>query len=636
MRLKRSPLYLLILILLLAIPGVTHAQQWSGIIEPSRATDWTNVGIPGGIPSRTAVCATLNPGATSGQINSAIANCPANEVVFLNAGTYQLASGINFNGRSNVTLRGAGPGQTILKFTGGDSCGGNGGDICVIPSNPVYFGSPAVLPGGSQAANWTGGYARSSTQITLTANGGLPATGQVIVLDQANDSSDTGGVYTCDVNPACQQEGTGNADGRTIGGVTHSQQQLVTVTAINGSTFTISPGLYENNWRSGQSPGAWWMPMINRVGLEDMTVDHSGSSTSKAGIFLYSCTQCWIKNVKSLNANRNHVWLYLSNHDVVRDSYFYGTQNAASQSYGVETTETSDDLVENNIFQHVATPIMAGQGTGIVVGYNYAVDNYYTPSANWLLATSFSHNAGNTMDLFEGNEFSNIECDDTWGSGNDGTLFRNLLPGTGMNGTTSTSLNTQPIIVMAYCRGFNVIGNVLGTAGYHTQYESFPPNSISSTLCDHTIYQIGWAGTECGTNASSGIQNDLLARISLFRWGNYDTVTGAVQWNATEVPITGVTYIAGNLVPVTHALPPSLYLSVKPSWWVSVPWPAIGPDVLGGNVPGVAGLAYMVPAQLCYKNTPRDSNGILIFNANNCYGTSPAPAPPTGLTVTVH
>lgn len=634
MRRKRRPLY--VLILFLFVPAAIRAQQWSGIINPSRAIDWSNAGIPGGIPNRTTICATLNPGATSAQINSAIANCPANQVVFLNAGTYTLAAGINFNGHSNVTLRGAGPGQTILQFTGGDNCGGQGGDVCAIPSTAYYIGSPAVMPGGSQAANWTGGYLQGSTQITLTANSGLPGIGQVIILDQANDASDTGGIFVCDVNPTCQQSGPGNPNGRVIGGVTHSQQQLVTVTGVNGSTFTISPGLYANNVRFSQSPGAWWAPMISRVGIEGMTLDHSSSASVKAGIYLYSCTQCWIQNVKSLNANRNHVWLYQSNQNVVRDSYFYGTQNAASQSYGVEYFITSDDLIENNIFQHVASPIMAGQGTGLVAGYNYALDNYYTPSANWLLAVSASHNAGNGMNLFEGNEFGSLECDDEWGSSNAGTFFRNLLLGTGMNGSTSTTLNTRAIILTAYCRGYNVIGNVLGTAGYHTNYESFPPISISSGVCDHTVYEIGWAGSECGTNGSSGVLNDTVTRLTLLRWGNYDVVSGSVQWNVTEIPTSSVSYITGNPVPTSRILPASFYLSAKPSWWGSMPWPAIGPDVLGGNIPGFAGSAYITPAQACYKSTPKDSNGILIFNATACYGNSAAPAPPTGLTVTVN
>lgn len=633
---RRQSFWLYGFVALFLFPAAIQAQQWSGILNASRAIDWSNAGIPGGIQNRATICATLNPGATSAQINSAIANCPANQVVYLNAGTYTIASGINFNGHNKVTLRGAGPTQTILQFTGGDNCGGQGGDVCVMPATAFYNGSAAVQPGGSQAANWTGGYAQGSTQITLTASSGLPTVGQVIILDQANDTSDTGGIYNCDTNPACQQEGAGNANGRVIGGVTHSQEQIVTVIGISGNTFAISPGVYATNFRSSQSPGAWWTPMINGIGIENMTLDHSGSGTSvKSGLYFYSCTQCWVKNVKSLNANRNHVWLYLSNQDVVRDSYFYGTQNAASQSYGVEVTESSDDLVENNIFQHVASPVMFGQGMGVAVGYNYAIDSYYTPSLSWLLAVSASHNSGNAMNLFEGNQFNSLECDDEWGSSSTGTFFRNLLLGAGLNGTTTTSLNTVPVVLLAYCRGYNVIGNVLGTAGYHTSYQSSPPTSISSSTCDHTIYEIGWAGSECGTNLNAGVQNDAITRNTLFRWGNYDTVNASAQWNASEVPSSGVSYINGNAVPTSRNLPPSFYLPSKPYWWGSMPWPAIGPDVSGGNISGFAGLAYLIPAQTCYRTTATDSNGILLFDAALCYNSGPLPAPPTGLSATV-
>jgi len=60
-------------------PAAARAQQT--IVATSRSVDWRNVGIPGGIPNRTTVCATLNPGATAAQINSAIASCPSGQVV---------------------------------------------------------------------------------------------------------------------------------------------------------------------------------------------------------------------------------------------------------------------------------------------------------------------------------------------------------------------------------------------------------------------------------------------------------------------------------------------------------------------------------------------------------------------------
>src|SRR5437773_8024424 len=72
------------------------ASPWTGILDASRAIDWGNAGVPGGIPNRTTICATLNPGADTTQINSAIAACPAGQVVFLNAGTYTVSNGINF------------------------------------------------------------------------------------------------------------------------------------------------------------------------------------------------------------------------------------------------------------------------------------------------------------------------------------------------------------------------------------------------------------------------------------------------------------------------------------------------------------------------------------------------------------
>src|SRR5207249_6587087 len=115
MYIRRMKRLLTCLILLSVTPLAVRAQQWSGILDPSRAIDWSNAGIPGGIPNRTSICATLSPGATSSQINNAIASCPAGQVVFLNAGTYNIAGGINFAGHSNVTLRGAGPTQTILQ-----------------------------------------------------------------------------------------------------------------------------------------------------------------------------------------------------------------------------------------------------------------------------------------------------------------------------------------------------------------------------------------------------------------------------------------------------------------------------------------------------------------------------------------
>ena len=66
------------------------------IIPADRRTAW-NPGIPGGIPSRTTICATVDAAAygdgstdATAAIQSAIDGCPERQVVLLPAGTYRL------------------------------------------------------------------------------------------------------------------------------------------------------------------------------------------------------------------------------------------------------------------------------------------------------------------------------------------------------------------------------------------------------------------------------------------------------------------------------------------------------------------------------------------------------------------
>src|SRR5215813_3411352 len=89
-----------------------------GVVIPAdRIVDWSKAGVPGGIPNRTTIYTTLNPGATAAQINAAIQACPSNQVVFLSAGTYNLTQPIVIS-KNGVTLRGAGPDKTFLNFAG--------------------------------------------------------------------------------------------------------------------------------------------------------------------------------------------------------------------------------------------------------------------------------------------------------------------------------------------------------------------------------------------------------------------------------------------------------------------------------------------------------------------------------------
>jgi len=588
-------------VILLSISS--YAQLWSGILAPSRAVDWSQVGIPGGIPNRTTICATLGPGVSAAQINAAIASCPRGQVVYLKAGTYHLSAGIDFANHSNVTLRGAGPTQTILVFSGGSGCGGPIADAC-IQGSFNWSGGPQHL------TSWTAGYSPGTTTITLGSVSGL-SVGQILILDQANDLLDTGQVFVCDNERAddrhtgCDSGGNTGAPGRVVDGVDYGQQQYVRVTAINGTKVTISPGLYMPNWRSSQTPGAWWATSaITLSGLEDLALDHA-SSNEDSGTMFFNAYECWVKNVKSLSANRNHVWLQYTVKSIVRDSYFYGTKNARFESYGVETWQSGDDLVENNIFEHVTNPILHGNTSGSVFAYNFSTNDYYE-NASWMMPAVMSHDAGTAMDLFEGNQGSEFEEDSIHGSHNFATVFRNQYTGL----ESGKSQQTIPIQLQSHTRYDNIIGNVLGTASYHKTYQFAAPAWITFG-CDRSIYVLGFA-QKCRGDAA--VPPDGLVLTTLMRWGNYDTVNQATQWNPNEVP-QGLSQFA-NPLPPTHNLPASFYLSAKPGWWGSMPWPPMGPDVSGGS--DSAGHVYPNPAQTCYRNGTF-TDGILNFDASTCY-----------------
>jgi hypothetical protein len=606
---RRKCLFLFPLILL-CLSVYAGAQAWSGILDPSRAVDWTKAGVVGGIPNRTTVCATLNPGATASQITNAIAACPANQVVFLNAGTYNLSGGIDFQNKSNITLRGAGADQTLLVFNGNIGCRGPTGTICIASaSNPM-------LPSPANVVSWTAGFAQGTNTITVSNASGINV-GTTIIMDRTDDSADTGTIFICS-STNCTSNGGGNAQRPGRG-----QEQFSLVTAKNGNTLTISPAVAMPNWNAGSPQVMWANGQTTNDGVENLSIDNTNSGGQSGVIMLY-VYNCWVKGIRSVTSNRNHIWVYQSSNLTIRDSYIYGALNAQSESYGIETFSSGSLLIENNIIQHVAGSITVnGADSGSVYSYNFNLDQYYLVSPGWMIADLGSHEVGISYNLYEGNSGLAFQGDNVHGTHHFLTAFRNHLYGDIWNNPPK-SANTTVAHIWTYNRYFNVVGNVLGRSPYYNTYETNLSGSGSA------IFSLG--------DTEGPAPTDPLVKTTLLRWGNYDTVTGTSRFLTSEVP-SGLS-LYSNAVPANNNLPASFYLSGKPTWWGSMPWPAIGPDVSGGNGPG--GHSYMIPAENCWYNVMHGvlgSGGALSFNASNCYsggssGGNP-PAPPTGLSAVV-
>lgn len=641
--------------------GIASAQQWSGIIDPSRAIDWSKAGVSGGVPNRTTICSTFNPGATAAQINSAIASCASGGVVYLSRGTYNLSNGIQFNGKSNVTLRGAGADQTLLVFSGG----GAGFYNSLVSLEP---GSLNEISSEQNVCDWTAGYSKGATTITLANCGSTTPTrgslsnlkvGNPIILDQVDETADTGQIWNCATMGVCAgtiQGGGARTNGPSVNGTSlRSQQQMVKVASCDGNStpghvctsgtnITITPGLYMPNWQSRQAPQAWFATSpITGDGVEDLSIDNT-SNPGNYNLHVGNCTGCWISGVRSVAANRSHVSVGLVSHMTIQNNYIYRNQSGGSVSYGVELMGGWDSLVVNNIFQQTtdSSPSCSGACQGNVFAYNFATNTVYSSSPGWFIASFVQHASGDALNLWEGNIGPSYNADQVHGTHHFETMFRNRLTGWQSDCSGSPcSGYTIPAVLTAGSRYFNVIGNVLGYADFH-QYYQCRTGSESCPNWQRVIYNLQTTGAYTITGfcldpaCTSRGNYDPQVTTYLMRWGNYDTVNNTARWESSEVP--GGISPYGNAIPSSRTLPASFYYSSKPSWWPSgKAWPPIGPDVTGGNIPNVAGHAYTIPAQDCYINVMRGpvdgSASILNFNATSCYGSATQLSPPTNLRI---
>lgn len=632
MRRDFSKIYLLTITMLLLFSSLSFGQAWSGIVDPARATNWANAGLPGGIPTITTICANVLTTDTTAQIQTKMNGCAAGQVVLFPAGSWTLTASLYAN--KGIVLRGAGPTQTTITlgsgtniFFGVDGTGGLGG-----------------YPPNTGATNWTGGLTLGSTTLTVASSAGM-AVGQHVVLDQLNNTSlvfPTG------------NEGASGSSGRNglsfEGSYARAQFQMVEITAIPDSThITVNPPVDYTHSASLTPQVFYWNTSgggnIEYAGVENMQIN---ANSQNFAIAFDWCSYSWVKNVVVTNVARDAVYMIYGYRNEVRDSYFAGPLTAGGPTqYGLEITNSSLVKVENNILYGITSAILPATSNGLVAGYNYA----YNPVAGNEFVDFDTHQVHNYNHLYEGNVFDSEGFDNIWGSASQNTMFRNRISGDSPNKT-----NYRTVAVIASQNHYmNLVGNVLGTIGFHTVYQCDSSN-VQST--DNFEYDLGF-WSNCQVGDGSGNPYDATTESSLMRWGNWDAVTytangktNGVRWctgagagnpacTTSEVPTADPTF--PNPVPSNQTLPASFYLTATPSWFGSVPFPAIGPDVTctSNCVANTASHVAEIPAQLCYANGTKDSNGYLTaFDANVCYGSTTAvaspPSPPVGVSAVVN
>lgn len=646
------------LIVFLAMSSTVWGQSlWNGILNSVAGTgavsqsaiDWSQSGVQGGVPSdswpQCGTTITSTGSDQTSQIQTALGACAANHYVFLAPGTFKITTN---DVPTNRELRGSGANQTIISPTGtgqsaltigcpSGSCGG------------ATYGTPPSITAGATAG---------STSITLSSVSGVTA-GTYLVVNELNDSA-----YVSNVG----DEGTCSFCGFVSG--TRSRGQIVEVENVTGLVVTIFPALYTDY--SHTPTAVKFSASAKNAGIRNLQVFANGTQY-KDSFYMGACVNCWIvgneanyANGSSITHDSNFADIQFSLWWEVRDNYFsnslYHDIGDNDSQIGLNFYSTAG-LLQNNICErtHVCF-IMEWGPAGNVIAGNLFQGEFDETTATFTLGGFSCHGASPQFNLFEENVGTQFYFDSVWGSCTNNTFFRNWSWGTTphcaplTNGRQTVTSCTGGNLSFPYqaSRAFqinwlntydNFVGNVAGSAYQNNlSYPGHPTTTHVAVLnwastgaganrsYDSTNYNFTFGyGTSsdsgAGTSPSSGCDgvsvgpcHSTAPATTAFLHGNYTNADGAINWAAG----------------VTHTLPPSFYLSGKPSWWGSLPWPSMGPDITGGSgAGGHASLAASNPAMNCYVNNMGGVLGgagtPLPFDPVACYGntTLPTVAPTT-------
>jgi hypothetical protein len=527
---------------------LTGWHTFAEIIPDDRVFNWSreNVGVPGGIPNRTTIYTTLSSGATVSQINSAISSCPSGQVVFLNAGTYNLTGAMRWNAKQNVTLRGAGMGQTILNF----SSVASGGTVA-IDSTQTGLGS---------SVNITSGYTKGSSNIVVSSTSGL-SVGTIISITQ-NDKA--GLVF--------KKDGQAN----------HISFRAI-IKAINGNTLTVWPPV-AYTLEASLSPrcNAQNTASVAFCGIEDLTVNAGSGTTAMASLWWDGAYACWLKGVEFVYAGNSCIYISSSLACEIRKCKFRETASYQDGvgillDNGYYRSGCNAFLIEDNIFHRVNNGVVFNGASGSVIAYNFAT-NMMSLQVNWLIpALNANHKPHGVMNLWEGNVGEGFQADGYHGSVSHQTVFRNWFHGSSTNAT-------QYRKTIDLCRAsyyFNVVGNVLGSTWSTNSSASYEMTGQPSYTAQPCIYRLGYPNM--GNNSYDEGDNsigllgtyissypDTNVSFTLLRHGNYDFKNRAIIWDA------GIS---------DHTIPASLFCTDKPAYFGSLKWPPIDPANPGACSP---------------------------------------------------
>jgi hypothetical protein len=287
------------------------------------------------------------------------------------------------------------------------------------------------------------------------------------------------------------------------------------------------------------------MDVLRNIGIENIKfirTSYSGGSTITFG----RVYNAYVKNVESHNTAKHHVYATYSNNIIVTDSYFNGSQfgGTGGFAYGVLGELSTRLKVENNIMKDLRHPSVVQVGTSYYIyAYNFHYDTpreicwYEKPAPSWCGSATQIREMWNSWREIDVSVHGNYPHNNLW----EGNVL--YVPGIdrshGEDGPMNTFFRNREY-------GQPTSYSWLPGVGIFRQVENEDQNIIGNVMLNNATLYIRYPTGDERAFVAGNVQQ------------------GQILWGA---------------LPVNAQLPPSLYLSSKPSWWNDAPWPAFGPDV---------------------------------------------------------
>jgi len=300
--------------------------------------------------------------------------------------------------------------------------------------------------------------------------------------------------------------------------------QILKIAAINGNILTVDRTFTFDYDLKFAMRMRKIIPAVN-VGYENFYIKRTdadaGVSTNNNFNFIYA-NNCWMRRVHSFYTARYHVRIDHSRNIEVRECEIERADDCAGggAAYGVLTEiHTEDCLIEDNVFHDIRHPLITKQGASRnVYAYNYTY-----------------------------NMRNNTTCD------------------------SDPSSPYADISLHGHYPAYNLYeGNIVSRV---TISDSWGPAGPCNTIFRNRVTTANGIWTQSYSHNQNIVANEIIAP--------------AIMADNRDKTVTGTLLLENNVQgtidkTTTSAVENSFYLTSKPTFFGSLPWPSIG----SGNIPG--------------------------------------------------